>query len=307
MKDHRLAIGRVFLLATLLALLWPGCTTADTLRIATWNIYFLYDEIDDVGVFPPNRITREEADFRNLASVMARMDADIWALQEVESIDALERLTKHLPGRYTIAISNRRARSQKTAVLIRNRPDLEINRLPDFTGLDIGGLRYGLVLQVKSNDLIFTLMVVHLKSGCFGPENETPHCNSWVTRSEQLRLINGWLREQLKIDPHRKVMLLGDFNQRFLPGSQGWKLLTDGVPLAAVDTGWKNDCWFYDWPKYPLIDHIVVTKSLVPYLVTGSFQQPDLEADYPGIGKDERDRLIRVISDHCPLAVDFRN
>jgi len=40
--------------------------------------------------------------------------------------------------------------------------------------------------------------------------------------------------------------------------------------------------------------------------VTGSFQQPDLEADYPDISDDERDRLMRVISDHCPLAVDFR-
>ncbi len=122
MKDHAIAVGRVFLLATLLALLLPGCTTADTLRIATWNIYFLYDEIDDMDVFPPNRIPREEADFRNLASVMARMDADIWALQEVESIDALERLTKHLPCRYSIAISNRKARSQKTALMIRNGP-----------------------------------------------------------------------------------------------------------------------------------------------------------------------------------------
>ncbi len=101
-------------------------------------------------------------------------------------------------------------------------------------------------------------------------------------------------------------MVLGDFNQRFVTESQGWKLLTDGVSLAAVDAGWKNDCWFYDWPKYPLIDHIVVTESLVPYLVTGSFQQPDLEAKYPSINKDERDRLMRVISDHCPLAVDFR-
>jgi len=298
MKDHAIAIGRMFLLATLLALLWPGLAAADVLRIATWNIYFLYDEIDDEGVFPSNRIPREEADFRNLASVMAQVDADIWALQEMESIDALNRLTKHLPGRYTIAISNRRARSQKTAVLIRNRPDLDVSRLPDFTGLDLGGLR--------SKDLIFTLMVVHLKSGCFGPENETPKCDSWVTRSEQLRLINSWLREQLANDPGRKIMVLGDFNQRFLPGSQGWKLLTDGVSLAAVDADWKNDCWFYDWPKYPLIDHIVVTESLVPHLVTGSFQQPDLEADYPGIGKDERDRLIRVISDHCPLAADFR-
>ncbi len=174
MKDHAIAIGRMFLLATLLALLWPGLAAADVLRIATWNIYFLYDEIDDEGVFPSNRIPREEADFRNLASVMAQVDADIWALQEMESIDALNRLTKHLPGRYTIAISNRRARSQKTAVLIHNRPDLDVSRLPDFTGLDLGGLRYGLVLQVKSNDLTFTLMVVHLKSGCFGPENETP-------------------------------------------------------------------------------------------------------------------------------------
>ncbi len=80
MKDNRLAVGRVFLLAALLPLLWPGCTTADTLRIATWNIYFLYDEIDDGGVFPSNRIPREEADFRNLASVMAQINADIWAL-----------------------------------------------------------------------------------------------------------------------------------------------------------------------------------------------------------------------------------
>ncbi len=95
MKNCGIAVGRVFLLATLLALLWSGLAAADVLRIATWNIYFLYDEIDDVDGFPANRIPREEADFRNLASVMARMDADIWALQEVESINALNRLTKH--------------------------------------------------------------------------------------------------------------------------------------------------------------------------------------------------------------------
>ncbi len=50
----------------------------------------------------------------------------------------------------------------------------------------------------------------------------------------------------------------------------------------------------------------MITESLLPHLVTDSFQQPDLEADYPGIGEAERDRLMRVISDHCPLAVDFR-
>jgi len=240
MKDHRLAVGRVFLLAALLPLLWPSLAAADVLRIATWNIYFLYDEIDDVDVFQANRIPREEADFRNLASVMARMDADIWALQEVESIEALERLTKHLPGRYTIAISNRKARSQKTALMIRNRPELEVSRLSDFTGLDLGNLRYGLVLEVQVNELTLTMMVVHLKSGCFGLQNETPQCDSWVKRSEQLRLINGWLREQLKTDPDRNVMVLGDFNQRFVPGSQGWELLTvsanrshRGVQVAA--------------------------------------------------------------------------
>ncbi|MEE8606665.1 MAG: hypothetical protein V3S55_03595 [Nitrospiraceae bacterium] len=59
MKDYRLAVGRVFLLAVLLALLWSGLAAADVLRIATWNIYFLYDEIDDVDVFPPNRIPCE--------------------------------------------------------------------------------------------------------------------------------------------------------------------------------------------------------------------------------------------------------
>jgi len=298
--------SRIAYLCILLVAGWPKLTIADVLRVATWNIYFLYDEIDDVDVFPANRIPREEADFRNLASVMAQVDADIWALQEVESIDALNRLTKHLPGRYTVAISSRRARSQKTAIVIRNRPDLEVRLLPDFTGLDLGGLRYGLVLQVKSKDLIFTLMIVHLKSGCFGPENETPNCNSWATRSEQLRLINGWLQEQLATDPVRKVMVLGDFNQRFVSGSQGWKLLTDGVPLAAVDADWRNDCWFYDWPEFPLIDHIVVSKSLLPHVVAGSFQQPDLETNHPDISDDERDRLMRVLSDHCPLAVDFR-
>ncbi len=151
MKDHAIVVGRVFLLATLLALLWPSLAAPDVLRIATWNIYFLYDEIDDVDVFPANRIPREEADFRNLASVMAQVNADIWALQEVESIDALNRLTKHLSGRYTIAISNRRARSQKTAIVIRNRPDLEVRLLSDFAELDLGGLRYGLVLEVQAN------------------------------------------------------------------------------------------------------------------------------------------------------------
>lgn len=290
----------------LVVLLWPGRTPADILRIATWNIYLLFDETSDAAAFPPGRIPRTEADFRNLASVMARIDADIWALQEVESIQALDRLTKYLPGRYMAAISSRTGRALKTAVLIRAKPDLQVERLPDFSALDLARLRNALVLQVQVGELGFSMMVVHLQSGCFGPESETPDCDSWVTRREQLRLLNRWLREQLMADPSRKIVALGDFNQRFVPGSQGWSLLTDGVPLTAVDTGWKNDCWFYDWPEYPLIDHIVITESLIPYLVTGSFQQPDLEANYPSLGDQERDRLMRVISDHCPLAADFR-
>src|SRR5262245_30109618 len=57
-------------------------TPAARIRIATWNIAWLARRSGD-GPVP-----RRAADYRRLATVAARLDADVVALQEIDGVEA---------------------------------------------------------------------------------------------------------------------------------------------------------------------------------------------------------------------------
>ena len=74
----------------------PGGRGAAVVRVATWNVHDLFDEVDrrtPPGELDDVRTPAEvEAKLAALASVLVRLDADVVVLQEVENLAVLSRL-----------------------------------------------------------------------------------------------------------------------------------------------------------------------------------------------------------------------
>jgi endonuclease/exonuclease/phosphatase family metal-dependent hydrolase len=75
---------------------------ANAVRLVTWNVHDLFDAEDQVT--PPGAAdtvltpAEVEAKLERLATVLARLDADVVAVQEVENRPLLERLARRLGG-----------------------------------------------------------------------------------------------------------------------------------------------------------------------------------------------------------------
>lgn len=74
----------------------PGGRAAATVRVATWNVHDLFDEVDRTvapgDLDPVPAPAAVEAKLDAVAAVLLRLDADVVVLQEVESAAVLARL-----------------------------------------------------------------------------------------------------------------------------------------------------------------------------------------------------------------------
>lgn len=74
----------------------PPVRGTDTVRVATWNVHDLFDEVD--RTLPPGELdlvpspAEVEAKLDALAVVLLRLDADVVFLQEIEDLEVLRRL-----------------------------------------------------------------------------------------------------------------------------------------------------------------------------------------------------------------------
>lgn len=111
-----LTLPAVFLLASLATV--PAM--AESVKISTWNIEHLR-ELEGEGKAP-----RTEADYRRLRHYAQLLDADVIAVQEVESAQALGRVFD--PRRYRFLLSNR-SHIQRTGFAVR--ASIAAKRHPD--------------------------------------------------------------------------------------------------------------------------------------------------------------------------------
>ena len=261
--------------------LFPAApASADTLRIAAWNIEHLRDEAGE----PPSRRTEDE--FRRLQDHAERLDADVVAVQEVENERALARVFD--PARYDFFVSDRR-HAQRTGFAVRK--SLSVTRHPDLAALGAGGrLRHGVDIGISAGGRSMRLLSVHLKSFCFEgsiTSSVTDHCRKLAM---QVPVLERWI--DARAAEGTPFAVLGDFNRRFdAPGDGFWPEIDDGAPaglkLYRANAGRQAKC---NGGKYPLfIDHIVYDRLLSRLVAPGSFE----EAVYPGA----------PLSDHCPIAV----
>ena len=267
------------LLGVLAVLLISTPVSADTLKIASWNIEHLRDTTGE-GPRP-----RTNEDFRQLREHAQRLDADVIALQEVENVQALGRVFD--PTQYTVLVSSRRS-EQRTGFAVRK--PIVVIRHPDLDGLNTsGGLRHGVDIEISVGERTVRLLSIHLKSFCFEGPIKSPTTSDCVSLAKQIPELERWIDDRAVQET--PFFVLGDFNRRFdAPDDDFWPEIADGDPgqltLVRATAGLEAECN----PQYSLfIDHIVYDGLASRWILPNSFE----ELEYPGIR----------LSDHCPISV----
>ena len=271
------------------------------LRLASWNLEHLA-EADGTGCRP-----RQEADYAKLRAYAARLNADVIAIQEVETVAAAKRVFD--PARYDIVLSDQPyppmketcgkesaepIRPQRNGFAIRKGIAFSVN--PPVTALDVerkGGrpVRWGIDVTLTGANAL-RLLSVHLKSGCSaGFKADDEDCPLLM---EQVPTIKDWV--EAREAAGESFAILGDFNRR-LKGDdvevwQAWNTRAD-LHIAALDGDGgprKPGC---DGGKYAeFIDQVVLSDD--------AFQRWD-KSSFGELVYDERGEAMP--SDHCPIAV----
>jgi len=281
------------------------------MRLATFNIYWLGG----------NQIQRTTEDLRKIAQVIARLDADIFAFQEIVGVAELQQifdLASSLTGRsYQLFdaadkfLGEAKFGGQKVVVTYdRQRYEL-LAASPIYGGGK--GLAFGLRLQDIAGGGQITVIGVHLKSG----QPFFTDAKSAATRKKQCQHLQDWVagNKQAKNPvipmplPGEHVVILGDFNALYR---------SDDLDLAGVVASLNPlreeamAAWWWQEPladpagggrvtvygERLLIDYVMLSPSLKDRIV----QPPVIYAfdQDPEIGVAEK-----RLSDHRPVWVEI--
>ncbi|MFC3094030.1 endonuclease/exonuclease/phosphatase family protein [Alteromonas sediminis] len=293
-------------IASLISLFFvSGSSAADTqkapnsLRVATWNVEHLAYPIDR-GCRP--RTEQEIADMKAYAD---NLHADIVGLQEVGSKEAVNLL---FPERdWHIVMSTRKdnepfecrdngnpSTQQKVAFAVRKDLSLDsVKGLADF-GLEREGLRYGLQIQVSDNSNQYTLLNVHLKSGCFVDNYSRSDRESCETFAKQAPILDQWIDDQEATG--KPYMILGDFNHRL---TAPYNHLTRQI--LRDDNGNRNS----------LINTHAETIGCHPYypapidLIFAGNMPETVWSFKPMVATFKNMEVDAMLSDHCAIVTEF--
>lgn len=268
----------------------PSAATAaafpgkDTLVLASWNLEWL-SSTDRGGT-----VARSPADFARLRKYAERLNADVIAVQEVQSEAALARVFNS--ERYAFHVAQDGS-AQHTGFVYDRR--LTVQHLPDYTALNIGDLRSGAELLVSWSGRPVRLLSVHLKSGCFDePLGNGAEC---LKLASQIPALERWI--DARGEEGVLFAVLGDFNRRLFASTLEpvWMDLDDGEPaesdLFSPTNGAHVQCW--KRPNSEFIDHLVLSRTLSRAFVPNSFRELIYDVT------DQRHR--RTLSDHCPISL----
>ncbi|MEO0082453.1 MAG: endonuclease/exonuclease/phosphatase family protein [candidate division WOR-3 bacterium] len=257
--------------------------TDTTLEIATWNIEN-FPKLDDSTV---NRVR----------ALMARLDLDIYALQEIADTLAFHRLLSGLTG-YAGLYSRDDYGSfyQKTGVVYKTSVVTLTGVRQLFWGNDSvtrPPLEMTVTASYNGKTFDFRLIVLHLKAG--GSSSDQ------ALRRATCRLLKDYIDQALAQGPELDFVVAGDWNdlledppqwnifQRFLDDSTNYRFLT--MSLAGNT---RYGSYIYTGL---LIDHIMVTTDALAEYLGGITQTLRLD--------DEVSRYEAVVSDHRPVMSTF--
>ncbi len=296
---------------------------ARQVRVATWNVEYLVTPETHLELRAtcaqnggmvggddrtlPCAITKKEPrtpeDYAALRKYAAELRADIVALQEVDGPDAAAQV---FPG-YDYCFSSR-GHTQKNGFAIRR--GLPHRCEPEYEALSLGNaVRRGVVVTFfPGTDNEFTLMAVHLKSGCpVGPL--TAEGRNCELLSRQMAPLEAWIEEQA--NGGRRFGLLGDFNRRFslergpARDADGRQLnvyaeIDDGEPPASrltnITAKEKFTPCTSDSEYREYIDTILLGQDLAKSVAKKSFLR---------VTFNDQDAKSHWLSDHCPVGISL--
>jgi endonuclease/exonuclease/phosphatase family metal-dependent hydrolase len=290
----------------LLFILFSSFTTqAQEIKLASWNIPWL-------GSHEYNQ--RTDSDYKELALYAEQLDADVIALQEVES----EYWARKVFGDDYNYYFSTKDWVQRVGVAVKKSSGINVTA-KEYKALDVGRVRYGMDITLTKNDKTLHLLAVHLKSGCFTAPLDSKSVKAMPSSSvneKRLKEACTKLSNQIKpleqwIDTHAEqdtaYIVLGDFNRRFsqdiaLKYSEDkglWQALNDeGQEALWTPTATKNsDCWGGHYKDY--IDHIVFSPKAKENYIEASFDQLVFKPKYTK-------ELSQTLSDHCPISVKVK-
>lgn len=253
--------------------------TASTIDVATWNL----------RTFPAT-----SSSIRLAADMIASMDLDLVAVQEITDDAAFNELVARLPG-YAGVLSTHvfpAGEQQKEGIIYRTSAIKVSNVELLFDGEYDIFPRPPLqaLVTVLGTSVDFTLIVVHLKAGV-QQENRDK-------RRLAIKALETHVRSRVDGPYDKEIMLVGDFNHDlddddsavvwgpFLDNPDRYKLLTQATKNAGKESY---------LPFHRMLDHIVVTSALVDEAGSETPLVPNLNVQYNSYQND--------LSDHLPVVV----
>lgn len=260
--------------------------TDTTLEVVTWNIEW----------FPK----QDETTITYVVEIIKAIDADIYALQEIDDRNAFIQLDQeldnyqgyHVPGDYLGL-----AYLFKTGQVITN----DIYEI--FTGNSRQFPRPPLVVELVFNGKDYIVINNHFKCCGNGTINLSDPWDEETRRLDATNLLKGYIDTYF---PDRSVILVGDLNDQLTDMSE------NNVFLPFLDEPWSyafadmeiaqghSSNWSYpSWPSH--LDHILITNELFNDLANNGSTTMTIKVDnyLPG-GFDEYEQFV---SDHRPVGI----
>lgn len=307
--------------------------TPGALRLAAYNVENLFDDKDDPALSDSVEdmdMTKPEAQLEALAAAIRAIDADVLALTELESKDALlwfrDRYLADMGYEYVESIDAGDSRGIENGVLSR----FPLANPTVWVGMDLGGVhpktfgdrgsenwhageplkfrRTPLRIDVEvpaGTDLAgeataapygLTLFVVHHKSG---------RGHEYWREAEAAKVVE-LVAEASKERPGRNIAVLGDFNAT--PADKVLEIYRNAGlidTLADRKTEGPDAAAYVTHASGRIMDFVLVTPDLASEIVPGSafvYGTPILPA---GLDYRSVDPPAGHASDHFPVVVDI--
>ncbi|MBL8747423.1 MAG: endonuclease/exonuclease/phosphatase family protein [Phycisphaerae bacterium] len=298
--------------------------TKGAVRLVAYNIENLFDDKDDPALSGKNEdltSAKPAAHKQAAANAIIKLDADIIAMVEVESLEALiEFRDQYLAGRgydHVVSIDAGDERGIENAVLSRfpiiesrnwvgmqlegEHPEKDGNRPNEWFGKPLTFHRSPLRVTIEvpadrssgGAPYQLTLFVVHSKSG--------RNFNYWREAESKgtLKLIEEFTKDH----PDANIAVLGDFNAETQDDSVQ-EYLRNGFADLFIDRP-LDDARSLTHASDRAIDLILYNKALAHEIIRQSrfvlgTPQLDTHADWRTAAKPDG-----YASDHCPVVVDL--
>jgi len=294
-----------------------------TIRVGSYNMLNFFDQVDDPnlqGVYDdfgdnPGPTSAERCE--ELAKIIRELDADVLALQEVESEEALTWFNKtYLPNmgyNYVASEEVGYYRGIEQSVLSRfplsaitTWKDTDLTKLERRGGgwteiptgtEEIEFQRSPLCVTVTTPEgYVLTVFSIHHKAGR----------NAWHRELEALQIMK-YIESMTDADPSRNIAVIGDFNAQ--PWDRSTRVylrngMTDALAFRSKNLQWDDTSPLRKThTSSRIIDFIMLNAPAVGELVVDSGFV--LGSSHPEYDWREDPIPAGYSSDHCAIAVDM--